>query len=77
MRSREDFLNHYLDRLVGIALRGLIADQDARPGPIAAGRYALTLPEKLCTLLNEMYDFLDPAADHEPLNGQPIRKERP
>ncbi len=66
MKTREEWIQHWLDRLTGIALTGLIHDGDERPkGPLAAGAYALKLPEKIASLLDQMYVWLE--ADESPL----------
>lgn len=74
MKTREQFIQHWQDRLLGIALTGLIYDSDQRPsGPTSAAHYARKQIEKIASLLDEMYVWLE--ADAQPLqrsekNGQ-------
>jgi hypothetical protein len=84
MKTREEWINHWLDKLAGIALTGLIHDGDERPkGPLAAGAYALKLPEKIATLLDQMYVWLEtesPLTPRSVQNGQKQtgdRQQRP
>mgnify|MGYP003394244065 CR=1 FL=1 len=54
---REEFVAHWLHRLAGMALTGLILDQDERvKGPFGAGARALEIPEKVEKLLIHMFD---------------------
>ena len=88
MKTREEWIQHWLDKLAGIALRGIVFDHvraDGTPGTLvgaqAAGNYALKLPEKIASLLDEMYVWLE--ADAQPLsprsndNGQQDRNSPP
>ena len=78
--TSDEWKQHWQDRLAGIALRGLVFDADERPkGIYTAGQYALSLPEKVEKLLDQMWLTAQPAAV-KPVatpNGavtQPVRK---
>jgi hypothetical protein len=75
-RTEDEFVERWYDRLLGMALRGLVADDDEVPkGPAARGAFARKLPEKVEQLLRQQYRDL--MKDTKPLaNGQPVQPAR-
>ena len=68
--TREVFVNHWKDRLAGLALCGLVADTDGRTsGPYDCGKRAMELPRKVETLLGQLFDTAQQAL--APVNGKP------
>lgn len=74
MTPEADFVSHWQDRLCGLALRGLVLDNDERTkGPHTAGAAALTLPDRVEKLLRAMFQDAQRLID-KPLpsnNGPP------
>lgn len=74
--TQTEWLDHWQDRLVGMALTGLVLDNDERTkGPGTAGQAAMKLPEKVRTLLTQMYGTAQPDKPLSPppagANGSP------
>jgi len=69
--SKVQFIERFQERLLWLAIRGLILDTDERAtGPLKAGSYALQAPTKIQTLLSDMYDTLtEKASDGHSSNG--------
>lgn len=64
--SKVQFIEKYQERLLWLAMRGLVLDTDDRPkGPLGAGTYALTIPDKVKTLLSDMYDTVTEKASDD------------
>ena len=74
--TKEQFVEHWRDRIAGMALRGLVLDND-RPmcGAMSAGHYALMIPAKVDALLERM--FLDATNPTPASNGQPVKAGKP
>ena len=74
--TKEQFVEHWRDRIAGMALRGLVLDND-RPvaGAHSAGHYALMIPAKVDALLERM--FLDATNPTPITNGQPVKAGKP
>lgn len=74
--SETEWVQHWQDRLVGLALSGLVLDTDERPkGPATAGLHALTIPAKVQKLLAQMYRSMKPPAPVQ--NGAAAPTQRP
>lgn len=59
--TKPEWIERWEDRLVGMALSGLVLDTDERVrGPNAAGGRAMQLPEKVRTLLAQMFESAQP-----------------
>lgn len=70
--TEQDFINHWSDRIAGMALTGMVhaTDEKAR-GPFAAGQQALLLPEKVRRLLTDMYRSAQNGKPPEPPKAEP------
>ena len=56
MTIEDQFVDHWRDRIIGMALRGMVLDGDERTkGPLSAGAAALALPEKSDKMLRQMF----------------------
>lgn len=68
--TREAFIDHWKDRLAGLALCGLVYDTEERTkGPFDCGKRAMELPRKIERLLEQLYDTAQPRP--QPANGKP------
>ena len=71
--SKVQFIERFQERLLWLAIRGLILDTDERAtGPLKAGAYALQAPTKIQTLLNEMYDTVTEKASDDRSTRNPV-----
>jgi len=71
--SKVQFIEKYQERLLWLAMRGLVLDTDDRPkGPLGAGTYALTIPDKVKTLLSDMYDTVTEKASDDRSTRNPV-----
>lgn len=77
--TQQDWMAHWIDRVAGMALRGLVLDQDERArGPGSAGGYAMAIPEKVEKLLEQMWLTAQPVVPVGPdQNGKPPAKPQP
>ena len=71
--SKVHFIERFQERLLWLAIRGLILDTDERAtGPLKAGAYALQAPTKIQTLLSDMYDTLTEKTSDERSSRSPV-----
>lgn len=59
--TREEYARYWTERLLGMALMGLVLDSDERiKGPLTAGARALELPGKIQRLVNDLWTTAQP-----------------
>ena len=55
--TKPEYVQHWRDRIAGLAVCGLVADTDERTkGPYDCGKRAMELPKKVEALLGQLFD---------------------